>query len=237
MSPQWDYNLSFGNADYLDGWMTNGWYVSYDPFWWREFLFDTNFVRLCGLRWMQLRKNTFTTSKALQLVDSNVVALGEAPDRNFTRWDILGTYVWPNWYIADTYDEEIAWMKQWIIGRCSWLDSAWDIATADFSVEKTNATPGEIINFTYSGVGAPDAYFWNFGDGAGWQSSSRSPTHSYSSPGFYSVTLKIEKNSSLIGFVSDTTIYTNTIHILPEPMGLFSVFIFVFLLGKRTNLT
>ena len=234
MSPQWDYNLSFGNADYLDGWMTNGWYVSYDPFWWREFLFDTNFVRLCGLRWMQLRKNTFTTSKVLQLVDSNVVALGEAPDRNFTRWDILGTYVWPNWYIADTYDEEIAWMKQWIIGRCSWLDSAWDIATADFSVEKTNATPGEIINFTYSGVGAPDAYFWNFGDGAGWQSSSRSPTNSYVSPGIYSVTLRIEKDSSAAGLITDTNIRTNYIFIIPEPKW-FIIILIVLFLAKIIN--
>ncbi|RLD10946.1 MAG: hypothetical protein DRI44_04745 [Chlamydiae bacterium] len=219
MSPQWDYNLSFGNADYLDGWKTNGWYTSYDPFWWREFLYDTNFVRLCGLRWMQLRKNILTTSNILQLVDSNVFALGKAPDRNFARWNILGTYVWPNWYIADTYDEEITWMKNWIVGRCSWLDSpyAWDIATADFVVNKTIANPWEELHFQNTGLGSPDNYYWNFGDAAGWQSNVSSPNHLYSSSGFYTVTLKVDNNSAMAGFITDTTVKTNYVHILPEP--------------------
>jgi len=219
MSPQWDYNLSFGNANYLDGWMTNGWYVSYDPFWWREFLYDTNFVRLCGLRWLQLRKNILTTSNLLQLVDSNVFALGEAANRNFTRWPILGTYVWPNWYIANTYEEEITWMKQWIDGRVAWLDGAdgWDIVTADFTVNKTTANPSEELHFQSTGIGSPDNYYWNFGDAGGWQSSLSSPNHSYSSPGFYTVTLKVDNNSAMIGFITDTTTRTNYVQVLPEP--------------------
>ena len=182
-------------------------------------MYDTNFVRLCGLRWIQLRKNILTTSNILQLVDSNVFALGEAPDRNFTRWNILGTYVWPNWYIANTYDEEINWMKNWIIGRCSWLDSAsaWDIATADFAVNKTIASPWEELHFQSTGVGSPDNYYWNFGDAGGWQSNASSPNHSYSSPGLYTVTLKVDNNSAMIGFITDTTAQTNYIHVLPEP--------------------
>ncbi|MHC4284926.1 MAG: CotH kinase family protein, partial [Planctomycetota bacterium] len=28
MGPAWDYNLSLGNADYLQGWLSNGWYYS-----------------------------------------------------------------------------------------------------------------------------------------------------------------------------------------------------------------
>ena len=220
MSPQWDYNLSFGNANYLDGWMTSGWYVSYSPFWWREFLEDPNFIRLCALRWMELRKNPFTTSNLLALVDSNVELLGDAPDRNFTRWPILGTYVWPNWYIANTYEQEITWMKQWISGRVSWLDGAsgWDIVTADFTADKFSANAGEQIQFQSTGLRIPDNYYWNFGDTNILVINGSSPIHSYNSPGFYNVTLKVDKNSSSAGYITDTTTYTNYIYIIPEPI-------------------
>jgi len=225
MSPQWDYNLSFGNANYLDGWMTSGWYISHDPFWWREFLQDPNFIRLCALRWMELRKNVFLTSNVLALVDSNVELLGDAPDRNFTRWPILGTYVWPNWYIADTYEEEITWMKQWISGRVNWLDgaSAWDIVTADFTADKSNIEAEEQIHFQSTGLRTPDNYYWNFGDTNGWQSNASAPNHIYNTPGLYNVTLKVDKNSSAAGYITDTTTYTNYIHVLPEPGGVFGM--------------
>jgi len=226
MGPQWDYNLSLGNANYYSGWKTNGWvertphsdsYIA--PFWWDTLLQDTNFVRLCALRWMQLRKSILATDNILQLVDSNVFALGKAPDRNFTRWNILGTDIWPNWYIADTYDEEITWMKQWITERMDWLDSpsAWDIATADFTVNRTIADPGDSLHFQSTGFGSPDNYYWNFGDAGGWQSNLSSPNHLYNSPGFYTVTLKVNNNSLMAGFITDTTAHTNYIQILPEP--------------------
>src|SRR5262249_35036971 len=31
MEPIWDWNLSFGNANYLDGWKTDGWYWKHVP--------------------------------------------------------------------------------------------------------------------------------------------------------------------------------------------------------------
>ena len=232
MGPQWDYNLSLGNADYIDGWKTNGWYVAYDPFWWNKLLEDTNFVRLCALRWINLRKNIFSTSNVLALVDNFIQQLGDAPDRNFTRWDILGTYVWPNWYIADTYEEEINWMKQWFADRLNWLDSSegWDVATASFYADKTVVTPDESIQFNFSGIGVPNNFFWNFGDTSGWQSTSTSPTYSYSSTGLFTITLKINKNSSSAGLFTDTSSHTNYINVIPEPNWI--IFLFVLLFAK-----
>ena len=43
--------------------------------------------------------------------------------RNFQRWNILGTYVWPNFFVADTYPEELNFMKGWLENRLSWYDS------------------------------------------------------------------------------------------------------------------
>ncbi|MCK9212474.1 MAG: T9SS type A sorting domain-containing protein, partial [Ignavibacteriaceae bacterium] len=47
----------------------------------------------------------------------------EARIRNYQRWPILGTYVWPNYYVGKTYDDEMNYFKNWIIERFSWMDT------------------------------------------------------------------------------------------------------------------
>jgi hypothetical protein len=127
MGPAWDYNLSLGNADYLDGWKPTGWYYDLigagDYPWWRRLFQDPEFQLRYADRWFVLRQNMFDTSMLLQDIDDVVDLLGEAQVRNFDRWSILGTHVWPNWFIADTYQEEIDWMKWWLQERLTWMDS------------------------------------------------------------------------------------------------------------------
>ena len=127
MGPVWDYNLSLGNANYLDGWLPEGWYFNLlsgaDYPWWRRLFEDLNFQLRYADRWFILRQNLFDTTLLLQGIDSIVNQLSEAHVRNFDRWSILGTYVWPNWFIAQTYQEEIDWMKRWLIDRLNWMDN------------------------------------------------------------------------------------------------------------------
>src|SRR6185436_14045522 len=73
-------------------------------------------------RWGALRTNIFATSNILARVDELAALLGEAQTRNFKRWPILGRYVHPNWYVGQSYEEEIGWMKQWIRARLAWID-------------------------------------------------------------------------------------------------------------------
>ena len=49
--------------------------------------------------------------------------LGDAIERNYNRWPNLGTYLWPNYYVFDTYEEEIAYLKLWTKNRLNWMDS------------------------------------------------------------------------------------------------------------------
>lgn len=224
MGPQWDYNLSLGNANYLDGWRTNGWYVAgygnsccATPYWWREFLEDPHFINMCAMRWLQLRKNTFSTDNLCALFDSQVERLGAAADRNFQRWPVLGTYIWPNWYVANTHDEEIAWMRQWIIDRADWMDGEWDIVTADFEASTNTVHISQPVSFTFTGMRTPDNYYWNFGDATGVQSTVRNPAHSYLTQGFYTVILTVDNTSATAGYLTDTTAKTNYIHVIPEP--------------------
>ena len=136
MGPAWDYNLSLGNADYLEGWKPTGWYYDLisagDYPWWRRLFQDPEFQMRYADRWFVLRQNMFDTGMLLQDIDDIVELLGEAQVRNFDRWNILGTYVWPNWFIARTYQEEINWMKGWLDDRLTWMDAqiATEFATA-----------------------------------------------------------------------------------------------------------
>ena len=127
MGPVWDYNLSLGNANYLQGWIPSGWYYSQlsdtQYPWWRRLFEDPNFRLHYADRWFALRRNRFATQRLLGDIDGTAALLDEAQVRNFERWRILGNYVWPNWFIADTYGEEIHWMKGWLDDRLTWMDN------------------------------------------------------------------------------------------------------------------
>ena len=47
-----------------------------------------------------------------------------AIDKNFQIWDVLGNYVWPNYFVGQTYDEEVVYLKTWINDRLLWMDGA-----------------------------------------------------------------------------------------------------------------
>src|SRR5690606_4681961 len=125
--PIWDYNLSLGNADYLEGWIPSGWYnrliSSGDYPWYGRLFEDPEFRQRYADRWTELRADTFRTSKLLADIDAAAAIIEEAQARNFSRWQILGTYVWPNWFIANTWQQELAWMKDWLSSRVDWIDS------------------------------------------------------------------------------------------------------------------
>ena len=127
MGPVWDYNLSLGNANYLQGWIPTGWYYPQlsdgDYPWWRRLFEDPAFQLRYADRWFELRKSRFSTVRLLTDINQTAALLDEAQARNFERWRILGSYVWPNWFIADTYAEEINWMRDWLMQRLEWMDS------------------------------------------------------------------------------------------------------------------
>lgn len=133
MGPIWDYNLGFGNADYCKGGNTEGWAWDFNsvcnedywliPFWWKRFLSDENFTTRLRERWTELRNGPYQTITIMQYIDSLSVILNEPSQRNFQRWNILGTYIWPNNFIGNTYDEEINYLKDWVRQRLEWLDA------------------------------------------------------------------------------------------------------------------
>ncbi len=131
MGPQWDFNLAWHNADYCNNQTISGWayritdFCSADiSFWWKRFLIDTQYKNHLRCRWLTLRSTVLDTAYIFGYIDSVAAVLDQAKDRHFNVWPILGTYVWPNPSpLANTYAEEIAHTKQWIIGRLAWMDA------------------------------------------------------------------------------------------------------------------
>lgn len=130
LGPVWDFNLAFGNVDYYNAEKITGWQVDFiqpddywqNPFWWPKLMADSNFVNKINTRWRDLRKNKFAVSRIYRMIDSLTTHLDEAQRRNFERWPILNTYVWPNAYIGGSYLAEIRYLKQWIQNRILWMD-------------------------------------------------------------------------------------------------------------------
>lgn len=129
MGPVWDYDLSLGNAAgyWNDGWLPTGWYFNHlgdgDYPYWRR-LFEDPWFKLCYAdRWYALRRDLFATNRLVGIIEDYATLLDEPAARNYARWPTLGIYVWPNWFIAKTYREEIAWVQNWLAERLAWMDS------------------------------------------------------------------------------------------------------------------
>lgn len=126
MGPLWDFNLAYGNVNYhqnsqyAPGWIYDDGYRIY---WFRRLMQDQNFVNQARCRWDELREGVLSNERIMHAIDSLVDVIDEAKDRNFDRWPILGEYVWPNQFIGNTHEEEIAWLKNWIAERLNWMDA------------------------------------------------------------------------------------------------------------------
>jgi PKD repeat protein len=66
---------------------------------------------------------------------------------------------------------------------------------ADFIADTTLCVPGEPIQFTDISQGAPATWYWQFGDGS--TTNVQHPAHAYTMPGQYTVSLFIQKGSTV----------------------------------------
>jgi len=129
MGPVWDYDLAFGNADYLEAFNTFGWNYTVPadgwgtPFWWSRLLSDSYYANNLNCYWNYLRQDLLSNDALMALVDSTAEAIGAAVERNFNQWPIHGVYIWPNPYVGNTYQQDINYMKNWIRDRAEWIDA------------------------------------------------------------------------------------------------------------------
>jgi hypothetical protein len=122
--PVWDWNLAYGNANYLRGGLTAGWYfqeqdqgmTANEHIWLRRLINgkanmetvpinglgpggDPDFIQKCADRWSVLRTNICGLSNTLARIDEMSTLLSEGMARDLFgkyRSRIAGVYQWPN---------------------------------------------------------------------------------------------------------------------------------------------
>lgn len=128
MGPYWDFNLSFGNGNYCNGYPYTGWQMYQgcgdgSSKWVDRMLQDQWFKNLLSCRYAELRQNVLSTASLHSRVDSYANYIRAAASRDSAVWQTIGTYVWPNGWIANTWQGEIDSLKLWISNRMNWIDA------------------------------------------------------------------------------------------------------------------
>ena len=121
MGPNWDFDIGFGNDANK---IASGWYIK-NSTWISRMFEDSLFVANVKSRWDEKKTElaSFIYSDIQTLANEN----NTSAQVNFLRWQILGTYVWPNPAGYDkrtTYQSEIDYLKTWLYARFFWLDNA-----------------------------------------------------------------------------------------------------------------
>lgn len=154
--PMWDFNLSYGNADYCDADITTGWQYNFDeicdfttaiPFWWEKLLESESYRNGLKCRWNELRNGPLHTDSINYFIDSMANYLEEGRIRNFQKWPIIGVYVNWNGFVGQTYQEDLDFLKSYVAQRSLWMDANLPggcnagIAENEFIPEYTKAWP------------------------------------------------------------------------------------------------
>ena len=131
----WDFDLALGNCSYLhadpgaeDG--PEGWWVKtvapwrMDTGWYLQLFKDPQWREAVKKRWNEVKPGLATLP---EYIDSLLPMHRASFERNFERWPVIGTNVWPNsWPEADlpqSYDEEVERLRDYCRQRLLWLDT------------------------------------------------------------------------------------------------------------------
>lgn len=132
--PVWDFDLALGASNILGGKRSDGWVYEANknsiPSFWKILVGDKNFQSLMKERYRLHRQNGWQLSAMHSSMDSLSMAIGgEAIDRNFYRFPVLGLkklHTYSN--VPPTHEAEIAAMKQWIEKRLAWMDFQYQLS-------------------------------------------------------------------------------------------------------------
>ena len=122
MGPIWDFDLSYGNADYANSYPNNafspeGTTISGHP-WFERLLQDTYFRDKVNERYAYYYDNK---DFFLDKIDSYVDLIDDSQRQNYEIWQTLGFVDWNRFTVFETYEEEINYLKTWLDIRMTWL--------------------------------------------------------------------------------------------------------------------
>jgi hypothetical protein len=117
--PVWDFDLAMGNVNYDNADKIQGWHIRTAP--WFSIMFqDPVFAARVKARWNQLVADN-SLSKLGDYITERTSFLKTVQAKNFERWPILNTYVWPNRVVTGSYAGEVDAMRGWLSARRVWM--------------------------------------------------------------------------------------------------------------------
>lgn len=114
----WDFDITLGNCNYTNFEKPDGWQMRYVK-WYNQLFFDPEFKQAVVDRWKELYPSL---REVPAFIDRQHRMMDGAEDANFRTWDILGKYVWPNFYYFGTYQEEYGFLVSYYNDRLDWLN-------------------------------------------------------------------------------------------------------------------
>lgn len=127
----WDFDLAFGNADYIT-WEQgassadyDGWFIKTNAPWFDRLFQDPTFVAAIKKRWNELKPEL---NKLPSFIKQRALMLNESQVRNFSPkatggagWDIKKAE-WNTSKIRGSYDAEVNYLVGFVEKRINWLD-------------------------------------------------------------------------------------------------------------------
>jgi len=132
--PVWDFDWAWKNINDCEetrnttgaGWCykTNDCVVTNTPGWYVRLFQDETFANKVHCRYKVLREGVLSLNSIYKTIDSIYDVVKEPQKNHFNRWDVLGVRTGAPELEppAETYDEEVQRLKNWIAIRLTWLD-------------------------------------------------------------------------------------------------------------------
>jgi len=124
--PLWDNDLAFGNSIFQNGQSTEGWQFDANRYLrLTSVMRDTSFTRQLAEKWHSLRQNGYLhTDSLMHAIYSLANYIEDARIRNYEIWPIIDKALFYQYepYVTSTYEEEIAFMKDFLTARLMWID-------------------------------------------------------------------------------------------------------------------
>lgn len=119
MGPIWDFDLSYGNADYnANSFFIEGNWISEHP-WFDRLLQDEYFKDLVSSRYLYYyeKKDQF-----IDIIQGFSNKIKRSQKLNYEQYQNLGEPIWNNsTAIFETHDEEVEYLQYWVENRMNWM--------------------------------------------------------------------------------------------------------------------
>jgi len=119
MGPLWDMDTAFGNINYNDNWLTEGFYIN-SANWIDRMFMDPIFVQK-----VKTRMTYYYDNKQLWLdqIDYMAKYLDNSQTANEDIWHTMKLHIWPNYKVCGSYNAEVEYLKKWLSNRIDWLQT------------------------------------------------------------------------------------------------------------------